>query len=191
MKILLAALFTVSSFGVMAQTFNVEPSVTKIVYVGKKVTGEHTGNLNVKSGKITLKGEEISGGEVVVDMNSLTSTDITDPEYNAKYVGHMKSEDFFNTAKYPESKLVIKSSKKTAKGLEVKGDLTIIGQTKPVTFIVSDFKKTAEGLTGKSNLTLNRTQWGLKYGSNSFFKGLGDKAIHDDFTLAIDLAAKK
>lgn len=191
MKILLAALFTVSSFGVMAQTFNVEPSATKIVYVGKKVTGEHTGNLNVKSGKITLKGEEISGGEVVVDMNSLTSTDITDPEYNAKYVGHMKSEDFFNTAKYPESKLVIKSSKKTAKGLEVKGDLTIIGQTKPVTFIVSDFKKTAEGLTGKSNLTLNRTQWGLKYGSNSFFKGLGDKAIHDDFTLAIDLAAKK
>lgn len=191
MKILLAALFTVSSFGVMAQTFNVEPSATKIVYVGKKVTGEHTGNLAVKSGKITLKGEEISGGEVVVDMNSLTSTDITDPEYNTKYVGHMKSEDFFNTAKYPESKLVIKSSKKTAKGLEVKGDLTIIGQTKPVTFIVTDLKKTDAGLTGKSNLTLNRTQWGLKYGSNSFFKGLGDKAIHDDFTLAIDLAAKK
>ncbi|MCM2349909.1 MAG: YceI family protein [Bacteriovoracaceae bacterium] len=191
MKILLAALFTVSSFGVMAQTFNVEPSATKIVYVGKKVTGEHTGNLNVKSGKITLKGEEITGGEVVVDMNSLTSTDLTDAEYNAKYVGHMKSEDFFNTAKYPESKLVIKSSKKTAKGLEVKGDLTIIGQTKPVTFIVTDLKKTDAGLTGKSNLTLNRTQWGLKYGSNSFFKGLGDKAINDDFTLAIDLAAKK
>lgn len=191
MKTLLAAILTVTSMGALAQTYNVNPTETKIVYVGKKVTGQHTGNLTAKSGKLTLKGEEISGGEIVVDMNTLTSTDLTDAEYNAKYVGHMKSEDFFNTAKFPEAKLVIKNSKKTDKGLEVKGDLTIIGQTKPVTFLVTDFKKTESAVSGKSNLTLNRTLWGLKYGSNSFFKGLGDKAINDEFTLAIDLSAKK
>ena len=191
MKTLIAAILTVTSMGAMAQTYNVNPAETKIVYVGKKVTGEHTGNLTAKSGKLTLKDEVISGGEIVVDMNSLTSTDITDAEYNAKYVGHMKSEDFFNTPKFPEAKLVIKNSKKTDKGLEVKGDLTIIGQTKPVTFLVTDFKKTESAVSGKSNLTLNRTLWGLKYGSTSFFKGLGDKAINDEFTLAIDLSAKK
>src|SRR5690606_30335434 len=96
----------------------------------------------VKSGKITVNGDQITAGEVVVDMNSLTSTDITDPEYNGKFIGHMKSEDFFNTAKYPEAKLVIKSSKKVEKGLEVKGDMTILGQSKPVTFIATNIKKT-------------------------------------------------
>lgn len=197
MKSLLAVVFAVSSMGAMAQnkpmtsTYNVDPAATKIVYVGKKVTGQHTGNVAAKSGNLTLQGEEITGGEIVVDMNSLTSTDITDAETNGKYIGHMKSPDFFDTAKYPESKLVIKNSKKTDKGLEVSGDLTMIGQTKPVTFLVTDLKKTDSVVTGKSNLTLNRTQWGLKYGSGSFFKGLGDKAINDEFTLAIDLTAKK
>lgn len=198
MKTLIAAVFAMSTtMGAMAQdkpmatTYNVDPAASKITYVGKKVTGEHTGNVTVKSGTLTFKGEELTAGEVTVDMNSLTSTDITDKEANAKYVGHMKSEDFFNTAKYPESKLIIKSSKKTAKGLEVTGDLTMVGQTKPVTFTVTDLKKTDSSVTAKSNLTLNRTNWGLKYGSGSFFKGLGDKAINDEFTLAIDVTAKK
>lgn len=191
MKTLLAVVFAVSSFGALAQAYNVDPAATKIVYVGKKVTGSHTGNITAKGGKITMKGDEIASGEVLVDMNTLTSTDITDADTNAKYVGHMKSADFFDTAKYPEAKLVIKNSKKTSKGLEVQGDLTMIGQTKPVSFLVTDLKKTDSTLTGKSNLTLNRTLWGLKYGSGSFFKGLGDKAINDEFTLAIDLSAKK
>ncbi len=197
MKLLLAVVFAVSSIGAMAQnkpmtgSYNLDPAATKIVYVGKKVTGQHTGNVTAKSGNITVQGEEITAGEIVVDMNSLTSSDITDAETNGKYVGHMKSPDFFDTAKFPESKLVIKNSKKTAKGLEATGDLTMLGQTKPVSFVITDFKKTDSVVTGKSNLTLNRTQWGLKYGSGSFFKGLGDKAINDDFTLAIDLTAKK
>jgi len=197
MKSLLAVVVASTSMGVMAQnkpmtsTYNVDPAATKIVYVGKKVTGSHTGNVVAKTGNLVIQGEEITAGEIVVDMNSLSSTDITDKDTNAKYVGHMKSADFFDTAKFSESKLVIKSSKKTAKGLEVSGELTMIGQTKPVTFIVTDMKKTDSVVTAKSNLTLNRTLWGLKYGSGSFFKGLGDKAINDEFTLAIDLSAKK
>lgn len=191
MKTLIAAVLAISTVGAFAQTYKVDPAASKITYVGKKVTGQHTGNVTTKSGTLTMAGDLISAGEVIVDMNSLTSTDITDKDANAKYVGHMKSEDFFNTAKYPESKLVIKSSKKTDKGLEVTGDLTMIGQTKPVTFTVTDLKKTDSVVTAKSNMTLNRTQWGLKYGSGSFFKGLGDKAINDEFTLAIDVTAKK
>ena len=191
MKKFIVTLLALSSLNVFAQTYKIDTSASKIVYVGKKVTGEHTGNISLKSGNITLKGDEIANGEFVADMNSLTSTDITDPEYNKKYVMHMTSPDFFDTAKFPESKLVISGSKKTAKGLEVKGNLTLLGQTKPVSFVVTDIKKTDDQFSGKSNLTLNRTQWGLKYGSTSFFKGLGDKAIHDEFTLAVEIAAKK
>lgn len=190
MKKFIAALIAVSALNSYAQTYSVDSSASKIVYVGKKVTGEHTGTITLKSGSLIFKGDSIASGEFVADMNSLTSTDITDKEYNAKYVTHMKSADFFNTEKHPDSKLVIKGSKKTKKGLEVTGDLTMLGETKPVTFVVTDLKKTDSTVTGKSSLTLNRTQWGLKYGSSSFIKGLGDKAIHDDFTLAVELSAK-
>lgn len=197
MKTLLALVFAVTSMGASAQdkpmkaTYNVDPSQSKIVYVGKKVTGEHTGTVDVKDGSLVFQGDLLSGGEITADMTSLTSTDITDKDTNAKYVGHMKSADFFNTEKYPTAKLAIKSSKKTDKGLQVTGDFTMIGQTKPVTFIVTDLKKTDDKVTAKSDLKLNRTLWGLKYGSGSFFKGLGDKAINDEFTLSVNITAKK
>jgi polyisoprenoid-binding protein YceI len=191
MKTIIALVIGFSTLGVFAQTYNVQPELSNIVYVGKKVTGEHTGTITLKSGKLILKDDQIVGGELVADMNSLTSTDIADPELNAKYVKHMKSPDFFNTETHPETKLVIKSSKKGKKGLEVKGNLTMLGKTKPITFIIDDLKKTENMVTGKSKLTLNRTKWGLQYGSSSFIKGLGDKAIHDDFTLAVEITAQK
>lgn len=191
MKTLLAAVLAISTTAAFAQTYKVDTKTTKITYVGKKVTGEHTGNVTAKSGSLTFNGDVITAGEVVADMNTITSTDITDKGTNEKYVGHIKSADFFDVAKYPEAKIVIKSSKKTDKGLEVTGDLTFVGKTNPVTFLVTDVKKTDAAVSAKSNLTINRTKWGLVYGSGSFIKGLGDKAINDEFTLAIDLSAKK
>lgn len=191
MKTLIAVALAVTTLTAFADSYKVDPAATKIVYLGKKVTGEHTGLVSVKEGKLDVEGDLIKAGEVVVDMNTLTSTDITDPEYNAKYVGHMKSADFFNVEKFPTSKLVIKGSKKTDKGLEVKGDLTLLGKTNPITFVVSDLKKSDKGVTGSTKLTLNRTKWGLVYGSSSFIKNLGDKAINDEFSLTINLAANK
>lgn len=191
MKSFLIFSLIIFSIPTFAQTFNVDQSKSKIVYVGKKVTGQHTGTITLKSGKISLKDGVIVGGEFIGDMNSLTSTDITDPEYNTKYVTHMKSSDFFDTQKYPETKVVIKGSKKIDNGLEVKADLTLLGITKAISFLVKDIKVSNNSFSGKSNLTLNRTKWGLKYGSSSFIKGLGDKAINDDFNLTVEILANK
>lgn len=198
MKKLIASFLAVASLSVMAQdkakteTYKVDSKASTITYVGKKLGGSsHTGNLTIKSGEITLIGEVVTGGQIVVDMNSLTSTDITDKEMNGKFVGHMKSADFFDTAKYPEAKITIISGAATDKGVEVKGDMTFIGQTHPITFLVTDIKKDAKSFSAKSDLNVNRTTWGLKYGSGSFIKGLGDKAINDEFSLNVSIKAKK
>lgn len=198
MKKFIAAVLAITSMSAMAQNkplqqnYKLDPNATKIEYVAGKVTGSnHTGNVTAKAGNLVFQGEEIVSGEVVVDMNSLTSTDITDKATNAKYVGHIKSADFFDTAKYPDAKIVIKNSKKTNKGLEVTGDLTFIGKTNPITFLVTDLKKSDSSVSAKSQLKIDRTKWGLKYGSGSIFKELGDKAINDEFSLSINLTAKK
>lgn len=197
MKALLALVFAVTSIGASAQdkpkteTFDIVPSESKITYVGKKVTGQHTGNVDIKNGNLVFKGDLLVGGEITADMNTITSTDLTEKEWNDKFTTHMKSADFFNVEKHPETKVVIKNSKKTKKGLEVNGDLTMVGTTKPITFIVTNLKKSGDSVTAKTDLKLNRTLWGLKYGSGSFFKGLGDKAIDDEFTLSVEIKAKK
>ncbi|MES2526090.1 MAG: YceI family protein [Bdellovibrionota bacterium] len=175
----------------MVTTYTVDTEKTQITYVGKKITGQHTGTMKVKNGNLVFTGPELTGGEIVVDMNSMTVTDLTDAETAGKFLGHMKSADFFDTAKHPESKLVIKSTKMAGKDLEVTGDLTMIGKTQPVTFKVTNWKWTDKEVTGSTKLAIDRTKYGLQYGSSSFIKGLGDKAIHNEFTLDINLRATR
>jgi len=197
MKALLlsAVLATTTAFAQnkpMTTNYKVDTEKTTVTYTGKKVTGEHTGTVKVKSGNLVFTGPELTGGEIIVDMNSMTVTDLAgDPPTAEKFLGHMKSPDFFDTAKYPESKLVIKKTKMAGKDLEVTGDLTMIGKTKPITFKVTDWKWTDKEVTGRSLVTVDRTKWDLKYGSSSFFKSLGDKAINNDFTLDIVLHATR
>lgn len=205
LKSLLALSLAVSMTGAFAQgkgkdkpkvaageTFMVDTEATKIEWVGKKVTGEHRGFVKVKEGQVNVAGEALTGGNIVVDIDSITCTDLTDPEYNTKFIGHMKSPDFFNTEKYPTSTLMITKSKKNKDGgLEVEGKLTMIGNTQPIKFTASEPKKDGDTYTAKALVTIDRTKWGLKYGSGKFFQGLGDKMIHDEFALNITLVAKK
>lgn len=197
MKTILALAFVLSTSAFaqtkeQSTTYKVDTEKTKINWEGSKVSGKHNGTIKAKSGNLVFKGAELASGEIIVDMNSMTVTDLASDKATAdKFLGHMKSPDFFNTEKYPESKLVIKSTKKAGNDLEVMGDLTMIGQTQPVTFKVTDWKWTDKLVTGKAMIKLDRTKYGLKYGSGQFFKGLGDKMIHDEFTLNIDLTATR
>ncbi|MBA2405210.1 MAG: YceI family protein [Bdellovibrionales bacterium] len=175
----------------MTSTYKVDSSASPVKWVGKKITGEHSGNVTVKDGTLTFTGDVLTSGEVNVDMNSLTVTDIpAKDEMNGKLTGHLKSPDFFNVAKYPDAKLVITGSEKTKTGLKVKGNLTFIGKTNPIEFDAVVNKSNSQ-VTAKSDVKIDRTKWDLKYGSGSFFKGLGDKAINNDFLLSVDLTAKK
>ena len=48
----------------------------------------------------------------IIDMSTITNTDLEDAEYNAKLVNHLKSDDFFGVEKFPTAKLEIKGSEK-------------------------------------------------------------------------------
>lgn len=75
--------------------YQVDVAGSKIEWTGAKVSGKHNGTINLSEGTVYLKDNQLSGGSFVVDMNSIVDLDITDPEYNGKLVGHLKSDDFF------------------------------------------------------------------------------------------------
>lgn len=159
----------------------------------KKLGSSHNGTIKLKSGEVEFKKDVLVGGTFVVDMSTIADLDLAPtPDYQKKLVGHLSSEDFFNVAKFPESILKIKSATKSGKDqYAVKADLTMIGNTQPVEFTatVKMEKGAAEGTT---TLKLDRTKWGLKYGSGNFFKELAaDKIINDEFELTLKLKAAK
>jgi polyisoprenoid-binding protein YceI len=166
-----------------AQTKNINTTTSTIGWVGKKVTGEHSGSVNFKDGALVFKGKKIVGGKFTVDMTSLTATDLTG-EYLGKLNGHLKSEDFFGTEKYPTATLVFKKIGTTADATvyKITADLTIKGITNPVEF---DLK--VSGTTATTAFKVDRTKYDIKYNSKSFFESIGDKAIYDDFELTVSL----
>jgi polyisoprenoid-binding protein YceI len=182
LKTLLVAFVVFASASAIAQTKKIDASTSSINWVGKKVTGEHSGTVNLKDGALVFKGAKLAGGTFTVDMPTLTATDLSG-EYQGKLNGHLKSEDFFGTEKYPTSVLVFKKIGTKAKDLyTVTADLTIKGITKPVTFDMA-----VNGNTASTKFMVDRTKYDIKYNSASIFSAIGDKAISDEFELAVAL----
>jgi len=181
-KTIVIALFVAVSTIATAQSKKVDASKSTINWVGKKVTGQHSGTVNIQSGNLIFKGKKLTGGTFVVDMTSLTATDIQG-EYQGKLNGHLKADDFFGTDKYPTSKLVFKKIASKGNGVyTVTADLTIKDVTAPVKFDI-----TVKGDTATTTFKVDRTKYGIKYNSGNFFENLGDKTINDDFELTVSL----
>jgi polyisoprenoid-binding protein YceI len=167
------------------EKLNADTNKTKILWLGEKVTGQHDGTINLKSGWITWNDNKIVSGEFYIDMTSLK-----DSEANVRLEGHLKSEDFFGVEKYPTSKLVITGSTSFEKGTGVvSGTLTIKDITNPVEFKATVQKKD-DGVWFYANIVLDRTKYNVRYGSGSFFDNLGDKTIYDEFKLRVSLLVK-
>ena len=181
-SIALALVVVFATATASAQTKKVDATASTINWVGKKVTGQHNGTVNLKAGTLIFKGDKLAGGTFTVDMTSLTATDLSG-EYQGKLNGHLKSEDFFGTEKFPTATLVFKTIAAKSKTLyTVTADLTIKDKTNPVTFDI-----TVNGNTATTAFNVDRTKYDIKYGSGSFFDNLGDKAISNEFELAISL----
>ena len=176
--IVLIALITFSFTTEEEEIKEVKKEKSMVTWKGYKVTGSHEGTIEMKSGQLTFDDGELVGGEFTIDMTTITNTDLSG-EYKEKLEGHLRSDDFFSVDEHPTSTMVIREVKSTAKNAyEVKGDLTIKGITKPITFDLSVY-----GNKATANLKVDRTKYDIRYGSTSFFDDLADKAIYDEFEL--------
>ena len=176
-----------------ATTYKVDTSKSELKWNGKKVTGEHYGTIALKDGSFTLDGAKLTGGSFVADMNSIVVQDLTDKEFNGKLTGHLKSEDFFSVEKHPTASFVVTSATPKSNGMvDVAGNLTIKGITKPVSFPVA-VTPSKEGAMVKGTIVVDRSKYDMKFRSKSFFDAatLGDKMVYDDFTIEVNLVAKK
>ncbi|MBC7384971.1 MAG: YceI family protein [Cryobacterium sp.] len=170
-----------------------DPAASSVKWEGKKVTGQHNGTIALSKAEIMMVNKELKGGEFIFDMTSIKDEDLKDPAYNTKLITHLKSEDFFDVAKFPTATLKIKDAKSVpgfvGPTFDVTADLTLKGKTNEIKFPA--IVKTKDGkTTATANITIDRTRWDVRYGSGKFFKGLGDKVVYDDFKIDVALSTK-
>ncbi|MEM9546477.1 MAG: YceI family protein [Bacteroidota bacterium] len=166
-----------------AETKPVNTDESSVVWTGKKVTGSHTGTINLKSGNLEFENGALTGGSISIDMNSIKCTDL-EGGGASKLEGHLKSDDFFGVPNHPTADMAITKvmAGQGRDNYKITADVTIKGITKPVTF-----DATVQNGMANATIIIDRTDFDVRYGSGSFFDNLGDKTIYDDFELVVNL----
>jgi len=168
-------------------SFQFTEETAAFLWTGKKVTGQHSGHFSAK-GILVIEDNIVRKGEALIAMTSIVVDDVKDKESNTKLLNHLKSADFFDVEKYPTANLIIHGSERQRENSYFfKGLLSLKGIEKPVegTYnIIADQEK-HYALTG--SMTIDRSEFDVRYGSGSFFKGLGDELIYDEVPIGFKI----
>lgn len=134
------------------------PANSKVMFVGAHV-GEkpdpRTGGFEKFSGKLTVDAGKLTA--VSLDI----MTDSTWTEIGGKLTTHLKSPDFLDTKEFPEIKFQSTKVETADDGkATIIGDLTMHGETKPIT-IPATVKVTDAGITLVADFTVDRAEFGM------------------------------
>lgn len=165
---------------------------SSIGWTGRKPAGHHVGTLGVKSGELTINGDKLVAGTFVLDMNKIINTDIADATMNGQLVGHLKSADFFDVAKFPEGKFEITSVEELQNDSishKISGNLKLKNVEKNISFGANISKEGNSYKAVSVPFTIDRTQWGITYQSKNIFKDLKDSFINDNIEIQLTIVA--
>ncbi len=165
--LLLSLLVTTQFVNAQTQLWKLDKSHSDVSFgIDHMVISETKGKFDSYTMDVKADKADFSDATVTlnIDVNSINTND-------AGRDGHLKGEDFFNTAKNPEMKFVSTGLKKVKGNIyKLTGNLTMNGVTKPVTLnakfngiVKSPFGDTRAGLIVSGEI--DRYVFGLKYNS--------------------------
>lgn len=151
------------------------------------------GEISLSNGKFVIENGQFVSGDFSVDMNSIKAVSTGSGRGQEGLSNHLKSADFFDVEKFATSYFVLNSVEPTdyENKYLVYGDLTIKGVTNEINFVAEIFSTENSSIKILAETTLDRTMWGIQYGSGKFFDNLGDNVIDDNFGLEFELTALK
>lgn len=155
----------------------------------KKVGGEHHGVVKISNGKLRVENNKIIEGSIEVDMSTIQVNDIRDEEMNAKLVGHLKSEDFFDVENHQYATLDFRSIDGSGKNQVLMADMTIKGIRNQVRFDVIIEQNSPSSIKAGAYLTIDRTKYDITYKSKSV-DALLDEFIYDNFDIKTKFIAE-
>ncbi len=161
----------------------------QLQWTGTKVGGQHSGIVKVKGGDISASNGQVSAGTVMIDMSSITVTDLKAGDGKEDLEGHLKNEDFFNTAAHPTATFKVTSASGSGTSMSIVGDLTIKGITKSITIPANVAMAGDKISVVTPSFKINRTDWDVKYGSG-LIGTAADKIIHDEIGLVLSLSGQ-
>ena len=182
-----------------AVSFKIDAGASKIDWIGSKLSGsQHTGTIALQGGEVFVTDNALTGGRFIVDMNTITVTDLTDAEMKGNLEAHLKgateenADHFFNVSQFSTSSFEITNVVEENDNHMIEGNLTIKGTTHNIKFPANVSITANEVVLNSEEFEIDRTRWNVNYNSGSVIKDLaGDKVINDNIKLTVTVKAAK
>ena len=190
-KIIILTFFLTSFLfgGNEKKTYLIDLTKSKLRWVAKKLTGSHWGNIRLKSGIVKINNNLPIAGEFIVDMKTIEVIDTKGSIWGKKLQSHLHSKDFFDTENYPEAKLSIKKATMRNGRFIIDADLSIKSIMHPIEFVCEIFQS-GDLASARGKMEIDRTLYDVTYRSARYFPNIGDRMIHDIFTVNFEIDAK-
>ena len=176
----------------LGTAYRVDPAQSALIWRGTKKIGEaHEGVISLQEGLIIADGDSVVEATFIVDVDSLSTTDLSGAA-KTQLDDHLRAAEYFDTATYPTARLVITeatvSDPTGEDNVTLRGNLTIKDQTHGIEFPAT-VTRLEDRLTAHAAFSIDRTVWGITAGSENFFADLGDRVINDEIELMVTIVA--
>jgi polyisoprenoid-binding protein YceI/rhodanese-related sulfurtransferase len=178
-------------------TYHLDTTVSRLEWIGRNLNNRHYGVISIAEGSVGMENGLISGGSVTLDMNSMVNLDLQDEDYRRMLIRHLKSDDFFHVELYPRAVFRLDGSQQipdAAPGSPcqtVTGSLELAGRSNRLTFLAEIAAQEDGQVKVQAAFDIDRTRWGILYGSGRFFEKLGMHLVSDTISIELFLVARR
>ena len=198
-----AAGFAVESSAPVLQSATVRNGVyfvdvekSAVEWTGRNVNNGHHGRITISGGEVVLTNGRPSSGRIVLDMSTITNIDLQDEGWRNMLLRHLKSEDFFDVARYPVATFELHGAAAIAEAtpgtpnVEIAGSLTIKETTRSICFPAIIAAQDDGSLKAQAAFNLDRTLWDVCYGSGKLYERLGMHLVNDLISIELFIVAR-
>lgn len=159
------------------------------------VASEHIGTIGVQAGTLAVAGNQLVGGTIIIDMNSISNEDIEDEGKRGYLEGHLKSDAFFFVDSFPTAVFEIvevREESADAAPSVVVGNLTIRGITNSIEFPADVTLEESIVHFSAPTFSIDRTKWNVKYHDSedaTIAETLKEDMIDHSIELTINVSA--
>lgn len=177
--------------------YRVDAEKSALEWIGRNFNNRHLGRIAITSGSLIIREGIPREGSVVLDMNSITNSDLQDAGWREVLINHLKSADFFAVKRFPTATFTLTGwtsqpgATMEAQSGTVTGALTIKDVTRTVSFPAAISPQADGSIKAHALLDLDRTLWNVNYGSSRLFERLGMHLVRDSITVELFVVATR
>jgi rhodanese-related sulfurtransferase/polyisoprenoid-binding protein YceI len=176
--------------------YRVDTDQSVIEWAGRNPNTTHNGTIRISEGRLEVSNTAVTGG-FSIDMRRIENHSLAGDDLQPVLVAHLLSDDFFFADRFPTVRYALKAAtlkNNPTLGLPnytIRGQLELRGVSTDLDFDATLNPVDEHTLVAEAHFDLDRTRWGVIYGSSRFFEHLGMHLVFDLLSFQLKVVLKK